>query len=114
MIVVITDVWKSMLMFCHYVYTRTSNNGITKVPETLILEEYNGFRKGLCFIDLVFINFQVISTRREFSVRTFITFIDYVKAFNRPDRHILWQIMFKKRFPQHVLRYVHSLGIQRY
>lgn len=62
-------------------------------------------------MDSVFTVAQLIEKRREFNLPLYIAFIDYVKAFDRLDREILWDIMVARGFPSHVIRAIQSLYI---
>lgn len=62
-------------------------------------------------MDKVFTVAQLTEERREFNLPLYIAFIDYVKAFDRLDREILWDIMVARGFPSHVIRAIQSLYV---
>lgn len=67
------------------------------------------FRKGRSCSDAIFTIEQLIQKRREFNLPTCILFIDYQKAFDRLSRNKLWEIMYDKGFPGHIVKVVQSL-----
>jgi hypothetical protein len=77
----------------------------------LILEQENGFRKDRLCIEPVFAKVQMIEKRTEINLPTFIIFIDHEKAFDRLERNKLWEIMFEKGFPEHIISRVKNLYV---
>jgi hypothetical protein len=46
---------------------------------------------------------QLTEKRTEFNSPIYIAFVDYIIAFNKVNRNILWQILKLKGFPQHLI-----------
>lgn len=93
----------SLLNTGYKIYSKIIAKRLTAISETLMLEEQNGFRKGRSCMDCVFSLSQVIEKHREFNIPTYISFIDFKKAFDSVDREKLWTIMEKKGIPNHLI-----------
>jgi hypothetical protein len=52
---------------------------------------------------------QLIEKRKEYVIQIFLGFVGYQKAFDRVNRNKLWSIMFKRGFPQQLIRAIQSL-----
>lgn len=79
------------------------------IAENLMLEEQSGFRKGRSCADNTFVIKQIIEKHRESNKETHMAFIDLEKAFDRVDRHVLWNIMRDRGYPQQLIQTVQSL-----
>jgi len=66
---------------------------LQKYPEIFVTETQNGFRKGCSCTDSKFCLKLLIEKRREFNLETHLLFIDYEKAFDNIERHILFNIL---------------------
>jgi len=72
------------------IYAKIITQHFKTIPETILLEEQNGFTIGGSCIDNVFI---IKQKRREFNLETDMAFLDLEKAFDRVNRKQLWQIL---------------------
>jgi sorting nexin-29 len=91
----------SLLNVAYKVYAKIITQRLNMINEYILSEEQYGFRKGRSCSDCVFIMEQFIKKRREFSLPTYVLFIDCEKAFDRVPRGKLWNIMKNKGFPDH-------------
>ena len=73
------------------VYSKILNNRIQKYLETnkILVEEQNGFRACRSCIDHLFVLCTVLRNRKLSGHETFLCFIDYKKAFDSVERHLL-------------------------
>ena len=73
------------------VYSKILNNRIQKYLETnkILVEEQNGFRACRSCIDHLFVLCTVLRNRKLSGNETFLCFIDYKKAFDSVERHLL-------------------------
>lgn len=99
----------SLLNVAYKLYARVINNRLKKIADVLLLEEQNGFRKGRSCNDNITAIRQIIEKRREYNLETHIAFIDYVKAFDRVNRTVLWEIMEKHGYPRHLVEVIKGL-----
>jgi hypothetical protein len=54
-------------------------------------------------MDCIFSASQIIEKHREFSIPTYIAFIDFKKAFDSVDRDKLWAITLSKGIPTYLI-----------
>jgi len=85
------------------IYSKIITKRLTAIAKVLLLEEQNGFRKGRFCTDCIFSASQIIEEHREFYIPTYITFINFKKAFDCVDRDKLWTIMLSKGIPTHLI-----------
>jgi hypothetical protein len=73
------------------IYSSILNKRLQKYLETnnILVEEQNGFRVGRSCIDHIFVMCTVLRNRQMLGKNTFLCFIDYKKAFDSVDRHLL-------------------------
>ena len=64
--------------------------GIWSETNGLILDEQNGFRKGRSCLEHLSTLTCIAETRLKHKQSTFITFVDFSKAYDRIDRRLLW------------------------
>jgi hypothetical protein len=69
-------------------------------------ETQNGFRKGCSCSNLTFCLKILIEKRREYNLETHLLFIDYEKAFDSAQRHILFDIIKSRNIPDTVLKVI--------
>jgi hypothetical protein len=82
---------------------------LQKIIEAIILEEQSGFRKGRSCMDNIFILKQLIEKHREFDYELHLLFIYYVKAFGTVDREKLWNILYKRCIPHHLIAVIKNM-----
>ena len=70
---------------------------------------FNHLRIRRTTTDGIFSLKQVIEKRVEFNLETHLAFIDLVKAFDNVSRQILWQIMKRRGYPQHLIGVLESI-----
>ena len=72
-------------------YSRILNSRLQKFLETnkLLVEEQNGFRASRSCIDHIFVLCTILRNRKLSGQETFLTFIDFQKAFDSVDRNFL-------------------------
>ena len=78
------------------------------IAETKLAESQNGFRKGSCCSDCIFVLTQIIEEHREFNIPTYIAFVDFEKTFDMIDREELFKII-TEGYPEHLMRMVQSM-----
>ena len=61
-----------------------------------------GFRKGRGTRDQIASTCWIIEKAREFQKNIYFYFVDYAKAFDCVDQHILWEILKERRIPDHL------------
>ena len=73
-------------------FTGILNNRISKFLDDnrSIVEEQNGFRKKRSCTDHIYVLESIIKTRQERKQDTFVTFIDFSKAFDRVNRECVY------------------------
>ena len=73
------------------VYSKILNTRIQKYLESnnILVDEQNGFRASRSCIDHLFVLFTVLRNRKLSGNETFLCFIDYKKAFDSVERHLL-------------------------
>ena len=98
-----------MVLTAYKIYAKILNDRLKNIMENIIGEEQTGFRKGRSTIDAVFTLQQLIEKRREYNLSTYIAFVDFDKAFDRVSREKLWEIMFLRGYPPHLIRTIQSL-----
>ena len=89
-------------------YTKIIAQCFKTVPETILLEEQNGFRIGISCIDNVCIVKQIMEKRRKFNLETHMAFLDLEIAFDRVDQNKLWQIINRRGIPYHLIEVIKS------
>lgn len=99
----------SLLNSIYKVYAKIINKRLKVISENLLSEEQCGFRTGRSTSDNVFILQQLFEKRREFNLQTHVAFVDFVKAFDRVNRSLLWTIMKDGGYPQHLINTIKSL-----
>ena len=82
----------SLAPACYKVYCGVLNTRLeTWVTENNILnDEQNGFRKSRSTLDHLSTVTSIIETRKAMKKDTFVSFIDFSKAYDSIPRHILW------------------------
>jgi hypothetical protein len=72
-------------------YSRILNSRVQKYLESneILVEEQNGFRSCRSCIDHLFVLVTVLRNRKLSGQETFLSFIDYKKAFDSVERHLL-------------------------
>ena len=73
------------------IYSKLLNNRLQKYLEEndILAEEQNGFRASGSCIDHIFTLCSVLRNRKASGLDTFLSFIDYKKAFDSVDRDLL-------------------------
>ena len=73
------------------IYSKILNTRLQKFLEEneLLAEEQNGFRASRSCIDHIFTLCTILRNRKAMGLDTFLAFIDYKKAFDSVDRHLL-------------------------
>ena len=73
------------------IYSKILNTRLQKYVEDnkILVEEQNGFRASRSCIDHIFTLCTIIRNRKALGYDTFLSFIDYKKAFDSVDRHLL-------------------------
>ncbi len=66
----------------------------------------HGFRRGYQAMDAVFILTQILEKRRRTFKKTAMAFIDIKKAYDLVDRDILWKVMAKQKFGDHLIGFL--------
>jgi len=79
---------------------------------TAIGEEQNGFRKGRSCMDCIFSASQIIEKHTECNITTYISFIDFKKAFDSVDRDKLWTTMLSKEIPTHLITIIQKIYME--
>ena len=93
---------------------------LNAIMETMLSEAQNGFRKGRSCLDCIFTIAQLIEKHREYvyvyvcmyMLPTYITFIDFEKAFDRVKWSKLWAVMERQESPQHLIRVLQTLYME--
>jgi hypothetical protein len=75
-------------------------------------ETQNGFRKGQSCTDPTFCLILLIEKRREFNLETHLLFVDYEKAFDNLQRHILFNILKSRHIPDALLKAIVDIYTQ--
>ena len=72
-------------------YSKLLNTRLQKFLEEneILVEEQNGFRASRSCIDHIFTLCTILRNRKSMGLDTFLSFIDYKKAFDSVDRHLL-------------------------
>ena len=72
-------------------YSKLLNTRLQKYLEEneILVEEQNGFRASRSCIDHFFTLCTILRNRKAMGLDTFLSFIDYKKAFDSVDRHLL-------------------------
>lgn len=99
----------SILNAAYKVYAKIICRRLNTISEYKLREEQCGFRKGRSCSDCVYVAQQIIQKRREFNLPTYMMFVDYEKAFDRVKRDKLWEIMYDKCYPIHLIRVIQSM-----
>ena len=73
------------------VYAKIFNNRLQKYLEinNILVEEQNGFRASRSCIDHILVLCTILRNRKSLGLDTFLAFIDFKKAFDSVDRHLL-------------------------
>ena len=73
------------------IYSKLLNTRLQKYLEEneILVEEQNGFRASRSCIDHIFTLCTILRNRKAMGLDTFLSFIDYKKAFDSVDRHLL-------------------------
>ena len=73
------------------IYSKILNARLQKYLEenNILVEEQNGFRASRSCIDHIFSLCTILRYRKSMGLETFLAFIDYQKAFDSVDRHLL-------------------------
>jgi hypothetical protein len=66
---------------------------LNTIAKGFLNESLNGFRKGRSYTDAIFSLKHILEKRREFSLLTYLLFLDYKKAYDSVDRSKLWSIL---------------------
>ena len=74
------------------IYSSILNTRIQKYLEdnSILVDEQNGFRASRSCIDHIFVLISILRNRKCQNLSTFLTFIDYKKAFDSVDRSLLF------------------------
>ena len=82
----------SLLSTVYKLFTAVLNSRIQNVSEThnLLADEQNGFRSNRSCEDHIFSLTSIIRNRKKEKLDTFVTFVDFEKAFDRVDRKLLF------------------------
>jgi hypothetical protein len=72
-------------------------------------EEQCGQRKGRRCTDATFTIQQLLEKRKEFNLPIFLLFIDYEKAYNNPNRNLLWKILQDDKIPPQLIKAIQNL-----
>ena len=99
----------SLLNAGYKIYTKIITNRLKPISESVLSEEQNGFRVGRSCIDNVFTVKQIIEKRREFNLETQMAFLDLKKTFDTVSRGKLWEILYRKGLPYHLISVITSL-----
>jgi hypothetical protein len=85
----------SLLSTVYKLFTSVLNSRIQSVAErhNLLADEQNGFRSNRSCEDHIFTLTSIIRNRKKDKLDTFVTFIDFEKAFDRVDRKLLFYKM---------------------
>jgi predicted phosphoadenosine phosphosulfate sulfurtransferase len=83
----------NILNTCYKIYSKILNIKLQSYSEEFITETQNGFRKGRSCTDRTFCLKLLFEKRREYNLETHLLFIDYEKAFDSVQRHILFDIL---------------------
>lgn len=51
-------------------------------------------------MDYIFTATQLLEKHKEFNIPTYKAFVEYVKAFDRVNKNLLFQIMLRKGYPE--------------
>ena len=70
-----------------------------------------GFRKGRGTRDKIANTCWIIEKAREFQKNIYFYFVDYAKAFDCVDHHILWEILKERRIPDHLTCLLRNLYV---
>ena len=73
------------------IYSKLLNTRLQKYLEknAILVDEQNGFRASRSCIDHIFALCTILRNRKSMGLDTFLSFIDYKKAFDSVDRHLL-------------------------
>ena len=83
----------SLLSVPAKVYGKILIRRVIENSEGQVGEEQSGFRKGRGCTDQVFVLRQVCEKMKEKGKQAWIAFMDLEKAYDRIDRHAMWQVM---------------------
>lgn len=99
----------SLLNAAYKIYSKIITERLKPISEAIIMEEQAGFRKGRSCIDNIFVLQQIIEKHKEFNRETHLTFIDYIKAFDRINRNELWRILYNRGIPLHLVEVIRNI-----
>ena len=77
--------------------------------EELVSENQAGFRKGRGTRDHIANLRWIMETSREYQKKLYMCFIDYSKAFDCVDHHILWRVLEEMGIPVHIIMLLKTL-----
>jgi len=85
----------SLLSTVYKLFTSVLNHRIQSAAErhNLFVDEQNGFRSNRSCEDHIFTLTSIIRNRKKDKLDTFVTFVDFEKAFDRVDRKLLFHKM---------------------
>ena len=77
--------------------------------EGLVSENQAGFRRGRGTRDHIANLRWIMETSREYQKKLYMCFIDYSKAFDCVDHHILWRVLEEMGIPVHIIMLLKTL-----
>ena len=82
----------SLLSVSYKIYADILNQRLTKWLETnkVLVDEQNGFRKNRSCSEHIYALYTIINNRKLSRQSTFVSFIDFHKAFDKVNRDLLW------------------------
>ena len=82
----------TMASSIYKLYCGILNCRLSKWAETnsKLVDPQNGFRKGRSCGDHLSTLSEIVNTRKQKGLSTFVSFVDFSKAFDRVDRNLLW------------------------
>ena len=105
--------YRGIALACHsyQLFCAIPNKRITWWSDinNIIADEQNGFREGRSCLDHLSSITQIIETRKHLKQATYVSFMDFSKAFDRVNRNILWSKLNSYGLNGKILKVLQSL-----
>ena len=98
-----------LLEIANKIVAKIVHQRLTPISESLDHETQCGFRPGRGCNDDIFTVKMALKKRREHNQRTWVLFLDLVKAFDRVPRELLWMVLDRFGVPPKLLSIIKSL-----
>ena len=98
-----------LLETCYKIVANILHARLLPIAEQIDNETQCGFRPERSCADAIFTVKLAMKKRKEHNMETWILFLDFVKAFDRVPRHLLWHVLKKFGVPPKLIRLLTSL-----